>query len=102
MADITPDPIMRIAMDFMAAKHLFVASEVELFSGLVPGPATLDELAARCGSPRRTASIISTGQAAQSGGVGDAPAPCRHVDGLRPYAASSCSRHVGRLLDHLE
>jgi len=57
MADATPDPIMRIAMGFMAAKHLFVASEVGLFSGLAQGPATLDELAARCGIPRRTAGI---------------------------------------------
>jgi hypothetical protein len=31
MADITPDPIMKIAMGFMAAKHLFVASEIGLF-----------------------------------------------------------------------
>jgi hypothetical protein len=28
MAQITPDPIMRIAMGFMAAKHLFVANEI--------------------------------------------------------------------------
>jgi hypothetical protein len=28
MADITPDPIMRIALGFMAAKHLFVASAI--------------------------------------------------------------------------
>ena len=57
MAEITPDPIMRIAMGFMAAKHLFVASEIGLFTGLAQGPATLDELAARCGIPRRTAGI---------------------------------------------
>lgn len=34
MAQITPDPIMRIAMGFMAAKHLFVANEIGLFTGL--------------------------------------------------------------------
>src|SRR5437763_5031761 len=57
MAEVTPDPIMRIAMGFMAAKHLFVASEIGLFTGLAQGPATLDELAATCGIPRRTAGI---------------------------------------------
>lgn len=57
MAQITPDPIMRIAMGFMAAKHLFVASEIGLFTKLAQGPATLDELAAICGIPRRTAGI---------------------------------------------
>jgi len=55
MAEATPDPIMGIAMGFMAAKHLFVASEIGLFTGLAQGPATLDELAATCGIPRRTA-----------------------------------------------
>jgi hypothetical protein len=57
MAEVTPDPIMEIAMGFMAAKHLFVASEIGLFTGLAQGPATLDELAATCGIPRRTAGI---------------------------------------------
>ena len=57
MAEVTPDPIMGIAMGFMAAKHLFVASEIGLFTGLAQGPATLDELAATCGIPRRTAGI---------------------------------------------
>jgi O-methyltransferase domain/Dimerisation domain len=57
MAQITPDPIMRIAMGFMAAKHLFVASEIGLFTGLAQGPATLHELAAICGIPPRTARI---------------------------------------------
>ena len=54
MADITPDPIMRIALGYMAAKHLFVASAIGLFEGLTGGPATLDELAQKCGVPRRT------------------------------------------------
>jgi hypothetical protein len=33
MAEVTPDPIMRIAMGFMAAKHLFIASEIGGCSG---------------------------------------------------------------------
>src|ERR1700761_1163935 len=57
MAEVTPDPIMRIAMGFMAAKHLFVASEIGLFAGLAQGPATLDQIAATCGIPRRTAGV---------------------------------------------
>ena len=57
MAQITPDPIMRIAMGFMAAKHLFVANEIGLFTGLARGPATIQELAAICGIPPRTAGI---------------------------------------------
>jgi len=55
MNERTPEPIMRIALGFMAAKHLFVASEIGLFEKLASGAATLDELprnaafrAARC------------------------------------------------------
>jgi hypothetical protein len=57
MAELTPDPIMRIAMGFMAAKHLFVAAEIGVFEKLARTPATLDELAAKCGIPRRTLRI---------------------------------------------
>src|SRR5262252_152989 len=57
MTDITPDPIMRVAMGFMAAKHLFVASGIGVFENLANGPATLDELAAKSGIPRRTLRI---------------------------------------------
>ena len=63
MADITPDPIMRIALGFMAAKHLFVASAIGLFEGLTGGPATLDELAQKCGVPRRTLAISADAMA---------------------------------------
>jgi hypothetical protein len=57
MGDVTPDPIMRIALGYMAAKHLFVASAIGLFESLAGGPATLDELATKCGVPRRTLGI---------------------------------------------
>jgi SAM-dependent methyltransferase len=57
MADITPEPIMRIALGFMAAKHLFVANAIGVFEKLAGGPATLDELAAKSGIPRRTLGI---------------------------------------------
>ena len=57
MSEIAPDPIMRIALGFMAAKHLFVASEIGVFEKLASGAATLDELAAATGIPHRTLRI---------------------------------------------
>jgi hypothetical protein len=57
MTERTPDPIMRIAMGFMAAKHLFVASAIGVFEKLSGGPATLDELSVESGIPRRTLGI---------------------------------------------
>lgn len=55
--DVTPDSILQLAVGFMAAKHLFVAIEIDLFGGLADGPATLDKLAERADIPRRTARI---------------------------------------------
>ncbi len=52
-----PEPIMRAAAGFMAAKHLFVASEVGLFEALADGPAGAEELAARTGLPVHTARL---------------------------------------------
>jgi SAM-dependent methyltransferase len=63
MADVTPDPIIRIALGFMAAKHLFVASAIGLFEGLTGGLATLDELAQKCSLPRRTLGISADAMA---------------------------------------
>jgi ubiquinone/menaquinone biosynthesis C-methylase UbiE len=54
---VSPDRIFELATGFMAAKHLFAASEVGLFEALAAGPATLDELARRAGLPRRMARI---------------------------------------------
>jgi hypothetical protein len=54
MPTVTPEPIIKVAMGFMAAKHLFVASEVGLFEALAAGPATIEELASRTGVPLRT------------------------------------------------
>jgi SAM-dependent methyltransferase len=54
---ITPEPIMRIASGFMAAKHLFAASQLGLFEALAESPATLEALAARTGLTRRAARI---------------------------------------------
>src|SRR5690349_5824638 len=54
---ITPESIIRIGTGFMAAKHLFVASEIGLFAALAEGPRTIAELAAAIGIPTRTARI---------------------------------------------
>lgn len=52
-----PEPIMRIASGFMAAKHLFAANEFGIFEALGDSPATLDALAARTGLTTRAARI---------------------------------------------
>src|SRR5262245_59251082 len=54
---VTPEPILRLAAGFMAAKHLFAANELGLFEALADSPATLAGLAARTGLTRRAARI---------------------------------------------
>jgi len=56
-APVTPEPIMRLASGFMAAKHLFAANELGLFEALADSRATIDDLAARTGLTRRAARI---------------------------------------------
>lgn len=50
---------MRIAMGFMAAKHLFTASAIGLFEALAAGPASLEEIAQKTDVPSRTLGIIA-------------------------------------------
>jgi SAM-dependent methyltransferase len=52
-----PATIMQLASGFMAAKHLFAASELGLFEALADSPANLDALAARTGLTRRATRI---------------------------------------------
>jgi ubiquinone/menaquinone biosynthesis C-methylase UbiE len=52
-----PEAIIDLAAGFMAAKHLFAASELGLFEVLADSPAGLDALAARTGLTRRAARI---------------------------------------------
>ncbi len=59
MNNVTHDPIFQVATGFMAAKHLFAATEIGLFEKLASGPATVDELAQRTGSPRRTLRMVA-------------------------------------------
>ena len=56
-APVSPEPIMRVASGFMAAKHLFAANEVGLFEALADSPVTIDGLAARTGLTTRAARI---------------------------------------------
>ena len=43
----------------MPAKYVFVAGDLGIFEKLADGPATLEELAAMLGTPRRTTRIIA-------------------------------------------
>ena len=66
MPGITPEPVMKIAMGFMAAKFLFAANEIGLFEALATGPASLRELATRIAVPSRTTTAISPGTRANA------------------------------------
>lgn len=59
MAAITPEPIMKIAMGFMASKYLYVANEIGLFEALDAGPADIDTLTGKTGIPTRTLGIVA-------------------------------------------
>ena len=54
---VTPEPIMKLASGFMAAKHLFAANELGLFEALADDPTTIDGLADRIGLTLRAARI---------------------------------------------
>lgn len=57
--DVTPEPIMQTGMGFMAAQQLFTASKIGIFEQLADGPATLEELANRTGTPTRPTRIVA-------------------------------------------
>lgn len=59
MNSATPEPIMKIAMGFMAAKHLFTASAIGLFEALAAGPATIEDIALEIDIPPRTLGIVA-------------------------------------------
>ncbi|MBV9416130.1 MAG: methyltransferase domain-containing protein [Solirubrobacterales bacterium] len=54
-----PDRIFEVMMGFMAAKHLFVANEIGLFTALAEGPATLERVAETIRAPARTLRIVA-------------------------------------------
>jgi ubiquinone/menaquinone biosynthesis C-methylase UbiE len=99
MPAITPEPILKIATGFMAAKQLFAASEIGLFEALADGPAGLEELAGKTAVPARTvgivvAAMVSRGLIDQEGGRyrnGEAAAtflPASQVTMCDPFCAS--------------
>jgi hypothetical protein len=59
MESVTPEPILKTALGFMAAKQLFAASEIGLFAALAAAPLGLDALAERTGVPRHAARIVA-------------------------------------------
>jgi ubiquinone/menaquinone biosynthesis C-methylase UbiE len=59
MSDVTPEPIMKVAVGFMAAKHLFIANEIGMFEKLSKGSLTLEALAERMVVPSRTTRIVA-------------------------------------------
>lgn len=89
-ADVVPDPILQIASGFMAAKMLFVATEVGVFEGLTGGPATEKELANRLALPPSTLRILCDAMAAlgiltQTGGrYANTPAAAKYLSGVDP------------------
>lgn len=106
MGGPSPEPILQAATGFMVSKHLFVASEVGLFTALTGGPLPLRELAEATGLPPRTARIVAdaacalglleqkdglyaNGEAAQAFLSGAGPADLRPL--LRFWNAISCS-----------
>ena len=54
-----PDRIFEVMIGFMAAKHLFVANEIGLFTALAEGPATLERVAETIRAPARTLRIVA-------------------------------------------
>ncbi len=88
--EVNPEPILRLASGFMAAKHLFAASELGLFEALADAPADLDALAARTGLTRRAARItadamVALGLLERDGDrYRNGPAAARYLSGRSP------------------
>jgi SAM-dependent methyltransferase len=88
--EVSPEPILRLASGFMAAKHLFTASELGIFEALADSPATLDALAARTGLTPRAARItadamVALGLLERHGDVyRNGPAAARYLAGRTP------------------
>jgi SAM-dependent methyltransferase len=86
-----PATIMQLASGFMAAKHLFAASELGLFEALADSPATLEALAARTGLTRRAARISADAMVAlgllevEDGTYRNGKAAARFLSGPGPH-----------------
>jgi hypothetical protein len=67
MSAVTPEPIMKIAMGYMAAKFLFAANEIGLFDALATGSVNLEELATLIVVPSRTTGIVAAAMLCRPG-----------------------------------
>ena len=87
---VSPEPILRLASGFMAAKHLFAASELGVFEALAEAPGTLEALAARTGLTRRAVRItadamVALGLIERDGETyRNGPAAARYLAGRTP------------------
>jgi SAM-dependent methyltransferase len=85
-----PEAVLSIAGGFMAAKHLFVASELGIFEALAEGPTALDGLAARTGLTPRAARISADAMVAlglvekRDGVYANGPAAASFLAGSSP------------------
>lgn len=62
--NVTPEPLMKIAAGFMAAKHLFAANEIGLFAAISAEWTSAEEISERTKVPLRTARISADAMAA--------------------------------------
>jgi SAM-dependent methyltransferase len=97
-----PDRIQEVATGFMAAKFLFVGSEVGLFEALVDVPLGLDALAARLGVPRRTTRILADALVAlellerRDGAYANAPESAAYLAGDTAIDLRPMLRHMDK------
>jgi ubiquinone/menaquinone biosynthesis C-methylase UbiE len=101
MPAITPEPIMKVAMGFMASKHLFAASEIGLFEALSPEAASLQELSGRIGVPARTlgivtAAMVSLGLIEQDGNL------YRNSDAAAAFLAGNSGQDLRPMLRYFD
>src|SRR5262249_41283682 len=59
MSDVTPESIIKLALCFMAAKHLLIANEIGMFEKLSKGSLTLEALAEGVVVPSGTTRIVA-------------------------------------------
>jgi len=94
MSDITPDPIMRIALGFMEAKHLFVASEIGCSRSWRAAPWRSTRLPRRPASRARCASVPMRWQA--SGSWSERTADTAIVPQQPPFSPARTALICGR------
>jgi len=103
MPEVTPTAIFQVATGFMAAKQLFVASEIGLFEQLADSPSTLEQLAARTGIHSRPLRIVADAMVAlgflqRRGGLYEnSPVAATFLAGTSPADLRPALRYWNRL-----